>query len=204
MKNLTRRVSPNSVSQCNHRIKQYEFTFFTDWNKDFQTLLRMPDSEAKFRKLYHLAHDFVYAARTYAKIIISEFALPDRLKTIQPADVGGYAGGTKYVVQVSYILLPSSYLRSLIWDSCRISCLSSCSTSKLNERTNTGHIQNICTEVTLGQTKMVPVLLLSYTIYIITLYCNIAMKTAAHELKGCMSYYSCNIKGLCFPLMVHS
>jgi len=29
-----------------------------------------------------------------------------------------------------------------------------------------------------------------------------AMKSAAHEIKGCMSYFSCNIKGLCFPLMV--
>lgn len=27
------------------------------------------------------------------------------------------------------------------------------------------------------------------------------MKAASHELKGLMSYYSCNIKGLAFPLM---
>jgi hypothetical protein len=31
-----------------------------------------------------------------------------------------------------------------------------------------------------------------------------AMKAAAHELKGLMSYYSCNIPGLCFPLMVRT
>lgn len=70
-----------------------------DWNGDFQKLLGQPDSETKFRKLYHLAHDFVYAAGTYAKIIISELLLPATEKTIQPAELGGVAGGTKFIVQ---------------------------------------------------------------------------------------------------------
>jgi len=77
-----------------------DILLLVDWNKDFQALLQMPDSEVKFKKLYHLAHDFVYAARAYAKIIISELTLPDELKTIQPADIGGIAGGTKFIVQV--------------------------------------------------------------------------------------------------------
>jgi hypothetical protein len=66
-----------------------------DWNADFQQLLSMPDSESKFRKLFHLAHDFVYCSSTYAKIIISELLLPDDEKTIKPAEVGGVAGGSK-------------------------------------------------------------------------------------------------------------
>jgi hypothetical protein len=70
-----------------------------DWNREFQNLLSQEDSEAKFRDLYHLAHDFVYAAKTYAKIIISELLMPPSQKTIQPAALGGVAGGTKFIVQ---------------------------------------------------------------------------------------------------------
>jgi hypothetical protein len=39
-----------------------------NWNKDFQTLLAQENSLEKFNQLFHLAHDFVYAARTYAKV----------------------------------------------------------------------------------------------------------------------------------------
>lgn len=70
-----------------------------DWNAEFQDLLAQEDSEMKFRDLYHLAHDFVYAAKSYAKIIISELLLPSSQKTIQPAALGGVAGGTKFCVQ---------------------------------------------------------------------------------------------------------
>jgi hypothetical protein len=47
----------------------------------------------------HLAQDFIYAASSYAKIIISEYYLPFQLKTIKPAvNVGGFLGGQKYIV----------------------------------------------------------------------------------------------------------
>ena len=45
-----------------------------------------------------LEHDFVYAAETYGRIIISEHCLPDHQKTINPVSVGGVAGGEKYIV----------------------------------------------------------------------------------------------------------
>jgi hypothetical protein len=35
----------------------------------------------------------------YAKILIGEACLPDAQKSIKPIDLGGVAGGTKYVVQ---------------------------------------------------------------------------------------------------------
>lgn len=70
-----------------------------DWNSEFQMLQETADSEEKFRDLSRLAHDFVYAATTYAKIIISESCLPDHEKTIKPIDLGGVAGGQKFVCQ---------------------------------------------------------------------------------------------------------
>ena len=42
--------------------------------------------------------DFIHAAQTYGRIIISEVYLPVRKKTIKPLNLGGVAGGDKYVV----------------------------------------------------------------------------------------------------------
>lgn len=50
-------------------------------------------------QLLHLAQDFLYSCVTYGRIILSELALPDSQKTIRPSDVGGVAGGTKYIAQ---------------------------------------------------------------------------------------------------------
>eukprot|EP01133_Synstelium_polycarpum_P013644 gene13644-16064_t len=59
----------------------------------------MEDSLEKFERLASLEHDFVYAAESYGRIIISEHLLPNDQKTIRPVSVGGIAGGEKYIVQ---------------------------------------------------------------------------------------------------------
>jgi hypothetical protein len=48
--------------------------------------------------LMHLSDDFVHAARTFGKIIISEVFLPVGKKTIRPRTIGGIVGGEKYIV----------------------------------------------------------------------------------------------------------
>jgi len=45
-----------------------------------------------------LAQDFNFMANSYAKIIISEVGIPHNKKTIKPIDIGGQAGGEKYLV----------------------------------------------------------------------------------------------------------
>jgi len=56
--------------------------------------------------MFHLAHDFTSCAATYAKIIISELALPVSQKTIKPAKkYGGIAGGTKVFLYIILWLL---------------------------------------------------------------------------------------------------
>ena len=75
-----------------------------NWNEEFQSLVASIDDSVilaehkKFRKLASLAKDFVYAAQTYGKVIISEKYLPHQAKTIKPVAMGGIAGGVKYVV----------------------------------------------------------------------------------------------------------
>jgi predicted ArsR family transcriptional regulator len=58
-------VKKYAESQANLRIQPFK----KDWNKDYQAILSEADSEQKFKKLYHLAHDFVYAANTYPFLI---------------------------------------------------------------------------------------------------------------------------------------
>src|SRR3990167_2054175 len=67
------------------------------WNMEFQEALDMKEGHAKWTKLSKLAHDFVYCSKTYGKIIISEYYLPEDQKTIKSIDAGGLAGGSKYI-----------------------------------------------------------------------------------------------------------
>jgi Clustered mitochondria len=79
----------------------------TDWNERFQqaiTELKGLGRHAGERiRIYgglsSLAQDFVESAERYGKIIISEVYSPDDvMKTIHPTEVGGIAGGDKYIV----------------------------------------------------------------------------------------------------------
>jgi hypothetical protein len=70
-----------------------------DWNKAFQTILALPESESKYQKLSQLAHEFIFVAETYGKVIISEINVPVEHKTIKPISIGGQAGGEKYIAQ---------------------------------------------------------------------------------------------------------
>lgn len=67
------------------------------WNTQFQEALDMDEGKTKWEKLAHLARDFVYCSKTYGKIIISEYYLPEEEKTIKSIDAGGVAGGSKYI-----------------------------------------------------------------------------------------------------------
>ena len=49
-------------------------------------------------KLQQLTADFAHASGLYARIIINEMALPDEHKSILPCNIGGIAGGAKYIV----------------------------------------------------------------------------------------------------------
>jgi hypothetical protein len=80
-----------------------------NWNYRFQNCIRrlraVQDSSETLRAreeanidLLHLAQDFVDAATSYGKIIISEHFLPHEKKTIQPQSLPGIIGGEKFVV----------------------------------------------------------------------------------------------------------
>eukprot|EP01129_Flabellula_baltica_P000456 TRINITY_DN10464_c0_g1_i1.p1 TRINITY_DN10464_c0_g1~~TRINITY_DN10464_c0_g1_i1.p1 ORF type:complete len:1958 (-),score=323.32 TRINITY_DN10464_c0_g1_i1:16-5889(-) len=76
----------------------------TNWNREQQDILSMgantPEKkQEKHEKLSRFAQDFVYAAETYGKIIISEIHLPSSMKIIKPVKIGGFAGGAKYITQ---------------------------------------------------------------------------------------------------------
>ncbi|EAL69344.1 hypothetical protein DDB_G0276089 [Dictyostelium discoideum AX4] len=92
-----RTITQSSASSLS--TKKMESISLYSWNSEFQRLLEMDDCLEKFERLSSLEHDFVYAAESYGRIIISENFLSNELKTIKPVSVGGIAGGEKYIVQ---------------------------------------------------------------------------------------------------------
>ncbi len=73
-----------------------------DWNAMFQETLDLPEtSEAqvlhKYERLSSLAHDFVETAQRIGTLIISEAHLPASSKTLLPVNIGGEAGGEKWL-----------------------------------------------------------------------------------------------------------
>ncbi|KAN0003830.1 hypothetical protein ACTFIZ_009989 [Dictyostelium cf. discoideum] len=92
-----RSITQSSASSLS--TKKMESISLYSWNSEFQRLLEMDDCLEKFERLSSLEHDFVYAAESYGRIIISENFLSNELKTIKPVSVGGIAGGEKYIVQ---------------------------------------------------------------------------------------------------------
>jgi hypothetical protein len=69
-----------------------------NWSQEFFELLERVEQKP-FSELWKLSQDFLFAAKTYAQIIVSEVCLPYAHKTIKPIGLGGIAGGEKYHVQ---------------------------------------------------------------------------------------------------------
>jgi hypothetical protein len=65
----------------------------------FQKIFESTDERKRIEELASLSKDFNHTARTYGQIIIAERYLPVSKKTIKPMDIGGIAGGQKYIVQ---------------------------------------------------------------------------------------------------------
>eukprot|EP01125_Pyxidicula_operculata_P007329 TRINITY_DN2496_c0_g1_i1.p1 TRINITY_DN2496_c0_g1~~TRINITY_DN2496_c0_g1_i1.p1 ORF type:complete len:2166 (+),score=385.55 TRINITY_DN2496_c0_g1_i1:51-6548(+) len=76
-----------------------EFASPFTWYKEFQSIVDKPDDATKFKELSNLYSTFVHFAELFGKIIISEAYLPDEMKTLKPLQMGGVAGGEKYIVQ---------------------------------------------------------------------------------------------------------
>lgn len=69
-----------------------------NWNEMFIRTLEDPSPE-RHAKLTELASDFVATASTYGAMIIAEFFLNDRLKTVRLNPLGGVAGGNKFIIK---------------------------------------------------------------------------------------------------------
>jgi len=73
-----------------------------NWNQRYQRIISMPENtplerSAKYSLLSMLNHDFVNTAKSYAQTIISEYFLHIKDKSIVAKDMGGVAGGKKYM-----------------------------------------------------------------------------------------------------------
>eukprot|EP01102_Stenamoeba_stenopodia_P007672 TRINITY_DN2166_c0_g4_i2.p1 TRINITY_DN2166_c0_g4~~TRINITY_DN2166_c0_g4_i2.p1 ORF type:complete len:974 (+),score=252.47 TRINITY_DN2166_c0_g4_i2:436-3357(+) len=118
---LSNRINNNNNSNnspsYNHQMQQYyalrrarSNSIFQDecdnWNARFQEIVKemrkfdlnstIEEKAPSNMRFLDLVRDFIHAAKTYGRIIISERYL--KSKTIKPLQLGGLAGGEKYVV----------------------------------------------------------------------------------------------------------
>jgi hypothetical protein len=55
-------------------------------------------SRAKYAMISRLSEDFVSLARSYGRTIVQELCLPASVRTVARVDIGGHAGGEKFIV----------------------------------------------------------------------------------------------------------
>ncbi len=72
------------------------------WNEPFQEALEKPsvmpmDAEERVEAINHLADSFVRAATDTFNSIMGELHLPAAERSLKPVDIGGVAGGVKYL-----------------------------------------------------------------------------------------------------------
>ena len=75
---------------------------FTTWNQPFQLALDQPatlhnEAEARMTEINTLADGFVGAAGPVVQHILSEHHLAPSARSIPPLDIGGIAGGVKFL-----------------------------------------------------------------------------------------------------------
>ena len=70
-----------------------------DWNGEFQAIMQRKDwlELEQEAALLRLSDEFSEAAQRVGRVIISELHLPNDKKTFKPRDMGGVAGGQKYL-----------------------------------------------------------------------------------------------------------
>ncbi len=73
-----------------------------DWNEEYQRLFSLPEETAdeklkKYCSIDQLSAEFELIAVDIGMTIIDEFSLSASEKTIKPLDIGGVAGGEKYL-----------------------------------------------------------------------------------------------------------
>jgi len=101
-------LNKNSVSGTRRMSRSEDWTKVEgfqgrNWSEEYCQLIvdrnnkKMKSSEWQ-SKMYSLSSDFFHASSLYGEIIISELTVPSSLKSIQPVNVGGIAGGDKYIV----------------------------------------------------------------------------------------------------------
>jgi hypothetical protein len=90
------KVTELTSAQLSHRSEAMRRG---DWNEQFVRALEMNDSVAKQEKLTQLSADFIAICQTYGRIIIGEHFLRREEKSLRKRDLGGFAGGDKFVIR---------------------------------------------------------------------------------------------------------
>lgn len=95
---------PPPEMKKNHSLNE-RFQLATQSIRQFRASITSANEKIQANMdLIRLYQDFIYSARLYGKIIISERYLPTKLKTIKPSLIGGMAGGDKFIKSNCFFL----------------------------------------------------------------------------------------------------
>eukprot|EP01129_Flabellula_baltica_P010682 TRINITY_DN4536_c0_g1_i1.p1 TRINITY_DN4536_c0_g1~~TRINITY_DN4536_c0_g1_i1.p1 ORF type:complete len:1099 (-),score=176.90 TRINITY_DN4536_c0_g1_i1:6-3206(-) len=94
---LERRLFQVDIERYMTSERQPYFPYPADSYLDYQWVNNFSKTKSN-KDAVNLAHDFTKTSEKVAQIIILEKNLPDFKKTIKPQDIGGKAGGVKYIV----------------------------------------------------------------------------------------------------------
>ena len=67
------------------------------WQYLYEEALIENDEMGRNEKILEIFSEFEFKCKLYGGVIISEKHLPDKQKSIKPLDIGGVAGGTKFM-----------------------------------------------------------------------------------------------------------
>ena len=85
------------------KITQPDQTAFY-WSERFRAARAIHDEIEKHLQLSQLSNDFKTFSSHYTETIINELSLPRHLRSLKPVDVGGLAGGSKFVTWYESVL----------------------------------------------------------------------------------------------------
>ena len=88
--------SVNSIKGLDRKLMTHQISS-QQWQHRMEESHKISDELVKSKTIHKISSEFITNAKLYGGVIIREKNLPPELKSIQPIDLGGVAGGTKYM-----------------------------------------------------------------------------------------------------------
>ena len=93
---VVRRLKDVLLKECVNITRPSSLSYY--WSNLFTKAKQIVDRDRQYQELCGLSEDYLTYSTHYAETIVYELSLPDHLKTVSAINIGGVAGGRKYLV----------------------------------------------------------------------------------------------------------